>query len=306
MSMWKANTVILIFLLLIGLSEGKIIVSIPDLKNIAEKISGEEVDSILPSAVDPHFVSLSYPEIRMAENAEIVLLANSELIGFEAEIKSVYGNKCLDFEDYNATILEFSGIGYNPHAYWLLPENALKIAFALKNRLSELHPDKAKYYEENYSKFEKSLDNAKNDAEKLIKGMENFNFVAMDPHSAYAISALGLKVFLAFPEDISLSASEIQNLKKLEKCILVIPDYQENTKLGEIARQIAKNVGCGISRVKVVSDLSIESQLISNAFSISNPIYLNSETNVWFYVLSLISVLEAIALVVLWQSRRKI
>lgn len=304
--MRKANTAVLILLLLIGLSEGKIIVSIPDLKNIAEKISGEEVESILPSAVDPHFVSLSYQELRMAENAEIVLLANSKLIGFEEEIKSAYGNKCLDFEDYNAKILEFSGIGYNPHAYWLLPENALRIAFALKNRLSELHPDKAGYYEENYLNFERSLANAKNDAEKLTKGMENFNFVAMDPHSAYAVSALGLKVSLAFPEDISLSASEIQNLKKLEKCILVIPDYQENTKLGEIAKQIAKNVGCGVSKVKVVSDLNIESQLISNAFSISNPIYLSSEDNIWLYILSLIAVIEAVALVVLWQSKRKI
>ncbi|MEM2086376.1 MAG: zinc ABC transporter substrate-binding protein [Archaeoglobaceae archaeon] len=306
MSMWKANTVVLIFLILLGSSEGKIIVSIPDLKNIAEKISGEEVESILPSAVDPHFFSFSYQDLKKLENAEVILLANSNLIGFETEIKRICGKKCLDFEDYNATILEFTGIGYNPHAYWLMPENALKIAFALKNKLVELHPDKLREYESNYLKFEDSLANAKRDAEKLTERMKDSNFIAIDPHSAYVVSGLGLKVSLAFPEDVTLSASEIQSLKRFEKCILVIPDYQEDTKLGEISKQIAKEVGCGISKVKVVSDLSFESQLVSNAFSISNPIYLDSGERIWFYLLSLVAVLEAVALAVLWQSKRKI
>ncbi|MCS7129885.1 MAG: zinc ABC transporter substrate-binding protein [Archaeoglobaceae archaeon] len=303
--MRKTNTGLLILLLLICLGEAKIIVSIPELENLAERISGEEVESILPSAVDPHFFSLSYQDLRKVQNAKLVLLANSELIEFEAEIKKICGNKCLDFADYNATIFEFPGIGYNKHAYWLLPENILKIALAIKNKLVEIDPEKMEYYSANYREFERSLMNAKKDAEKLVKELKDFDLIAIDPHSAYAISALGLNVSIAFPEEISLSAMEIQNLKRFEKCIIVIPDYQEKTKVGEIAKQIAREVGCGIAKVKVVSELSFESQLISNAFSLSNPIYLTSEYDYWKQILSLIVVLETIALVVLWRSRRK-
>lgn len=304
--MRKAHSVILILLLLIVCSEGKIVVSIPDLKSVAERISGEEVETVLPATVDPHFYSISYQDLRKVENAEIVLLANSAVLGFESELKGICKNRCLDFEDYNALILEFPGIGYNPHAYWLLPENTLKIALALKNKLKELYPEKAEYYEKRYLEFESSVSSAKKDVEKLVRNVKSFDFIAIDPHAAYALSALGLKVSIAFPEEIGVSVSEIRKLTQFEKCILAVPDYQIETKVGEIAKNIAREAKCGIAKIKVVSDLSFESQLISNAYSVSNPIYLTFESNNWCKIISIVAVLEAIALVILWQSKRKI
>lgn len=303
MSVWKAYTLVLI-LLLIGLAEGKILVSIPELKSLAERISGEEVESLIPSSVDPHYVSISYRELKKVEEAEVVLLANSWLIPFEAELKQNC-LRCLDFENYNATLLEFPGIGKNPHAYWLLPENALKIANALKKKLSEIEPKRAEELERNYEDFKKSLELAEKDAKKLVSNVKDYEFIAMDPHTAYAVSALGLKVSYAFPEEIAPSAFEIENLKA-EKCVFVIADYQEESKLGEIAKQMAVEKGCGIAKVKVISELSFESQLLANAVSLSNPQFEAKGENSLIYLLSLIAVCEAIALVVLWRLRRRI
>ncbi|MCX7999586.1 MAG: zinc ABC transporter substrate-binding protein [Leptospiraceae bacterium] len=303
--MRKTNTIFLILLFIIGCSEAKIIVSIPDLKNIAERISGEEVESVLPSSVDPHYASISYKELKELENAEIVLLANSELIGFEAEIKNICGDRCLDFKDYNANLFDFRGIGYNPHAYWLLPENALKIALTLKNKLIELHPEKYEEYNKNYEDFRKSVEIAENLAEEIVSKVQNYDFIAMDPHTAYAISALQLKVSMAFPEDLTPAMREIGEVKE-GKCIVVIAEYQEKTKIEEIAKQIAMEKKCGISKVKILSDMSFEAQLVSNSVLLSNPVYLSSEDYSLFYLILIIAVVEAIALVVLWQSRRKI
>lgn len=303
--MRKTHTAFLILLLISGFAEAKIFVSIPDLEKIAEKISGEDVESILPSAIDPHVFSLSYQEIKKLQNADMLILANSRLIGFEAEIKNICEGKCLDFEDYNATLFEFPGVGHNPHAYWLLPENALKIAFAIKNKLSELYPEKASLFNRNYEELKEDVERAQINAKKIVSKVRDYSYVAMDPHSAYAISALGLKVAFVFPEEVSPSGLEIQGLRELEKCVIVIADYQEGTKLGEIAEEIAKESGCGFTKVNVISDLDFDAQLLTNAVLLANPTFKGSEGNEILYLLSLIVVLEAVALVILWRSRRK-
>ncbi|MDK2876666.1 MAG: zinc/manganese transport system substrate-binding protein [Archaeoglobaceae archaeon] len=306
MPMRKAYTFSLIFLVvLFSSADAKILVSIPELESIAERISGEEVESLIPPAVDPHLASIGYQELSRLEDAEIVLLANSKLIEFESKIKQSYAEKCLDFEDYNVTLLEFAGIGENPHAYWLFPGNALNMAFALKERLAEIHPEMAEEFEKNYESFKKAIELAEKDAEKIVSKVRDYSFVAMDPHTAYAISALGLKVSFVFPEEITPSAEEIRRIKQFENCVLVIADYQGGTKIGEMAKQIAKESKCGIAKVKVVSDLSYESLLISNAVALANPSFIESEEDWILYLLMLVVVAEALAMVVIWQSRRR-
>lgn len=300
----RKDYTILLILFFISIADARIIVSIPELKSIAERISGEEVDCLIKSPVDPHYVSIGYQELRELENAEVILLANSELIEFESKIKENYEEKCLDFKDYNATILEFAGIGENPHAYWLLPKNALNIANALKKRLAEIHPEKAGEFEKNYEDFKKAIELAKRDAEKIVSKFKDHSFVAMDPHVAYAISALSLRVSLAFPEEITPSAEELQRIKHFERCVLVIADYQEGTKIAEMAKQIAEESKCGIAKVKIVSDLSYESLLIVNAVALANPSFMEHEED-WVPYLLMLVVLEALALVALWRSRRK-
>jgi len=302
--MRKAYTVILI--LLISAADARILVSIPELEGIAERISGEDAESLIGSQVDPHYASISYQELKKIEDAEVVLLANSKLIEFESKIRQVCGEKCLDFEDYNATLQEFPGIGENPHAYWLLPKNALNIALALKNRLAEIHPERAGEFEKNYRNFKKAIELAEKDARKIVSDVKDYSFVAMDPHAAYAISALGLKVSLAFPEEVTPSAEELKGIDRLRNCVLVIAEYQEGTKVEEIAKQIAKESKCGIAKVKVVSNLNFETMLIANAVSLANPLFSESENEWLLYLLSLVVLVESVALVVLWQSKRRI
>ncbi|MEM0202535.1 MAG: zinc ABC transporter substrate-binding protein [Archaeoglobaceae archaeon] len=300
--MWKAHTIVLM-LLLIPIANASVVVSIPDLKGIVERIYGEGVESIAPANVDPHLFSLTSKDLQKARNAKLLILANSEILEFEEKIKGL-APETLDFRDYEAKILSFPGIGENYHAYWLLPENAIKIASKVKERLSEIYPDKRELYEQNFERFTSSLRLATRDAEKIVDKVRDYDFIAMDPHTAYAISALNLSVSFAFPEEMSPGAVELRNLS-LKRCVVAIADYQKGTKIEEMAVKIAEEKRCGIAVLKVVSDLSPESVLIYNAVSLSNPEHKeNGDYAVYF--LTLVAVVEAIIIVALWRSKRKI
>ncbi|MEM0350731.1 MAG: zinc ABC transporter substrate-binding protein [Archaeoglobaceae archaeon] len=294
--MWKTYTLVLI---LFSVANAGIVVSIPDLKPLVEEIYGESVESILPSNVDPHMFSLSYRDLEMAKKAKMLILANSKLLGFEEELKGLC-NETLDFEDYEATILSFPGIGKNYHAYWLYPENGVKIALKVKEKLSSIFPENAEKYEKNFERFVHHLSKTERDAEKIVSKVKNYDFIAMDPHVAYAISALKLNVSFVFPEEISPSILEIP--KKRGNCILVMAEYQKGTKLEEVAKKLASEMECGISVIDVLSNISYESRLVLNAARLSNPQIVEREGFI-VYLLGAITVFEAVVIAILWRLR---
>lgn len=118
-----------------------IVVTIPDFKPIAEAIAGDdfEVVSLIPPGSDPHSFTLSVEDVEKLGSADVIVLANSNFFDFEAKIAEEFGN-VVDFDDYNATLLDFPGYPSNPHGYWMLPENAIRIAKAIKDRLEERYP----------------------------------------------------------------------------------------------------------------------------------------------------------------------
>lgn len=297
--MWKAYTVALT--LLAALADASVVVSIPDLKNIVERIYDGEVECIAPSNVDPHLFSLTSRDLQKAKEAKLLVLANSGILEFEERLKDL-ATEVLDFEDYEAEILSFPGIGENYHAYWLLPENAMRIASKVKEKLSEIYPEKKEVYEQNFLAFKASLEIAKRDAEKIVENVKDRDYIAMDPHTAYAISALNLSISFAFPEDVAPSALELRNLSS-KSCVVAIAEYQRGTKIEEMALKIANEKGCGIAVLKVISDLTPESMLIYNAAILSNLEEGEKGENVLLHILALVAVAEAVAIVVLWRLK---
>ncbi len=299
--MWKAYT----FLLIIYLAEAGIVVSIPDLKPIVEEIYEEKVEFVLPAHADPHLYSPSREDFEKVTGSELCILANSEIISFEAEIKRFCKNS-LDFSDYNVTILSFPGIGENYHAYWLYPENAIKIAEKVKDRLIEIQPEKEEFYKKRFERFVEEVGKAKADAEYIVRTVKHYDFIAMDPHTAYAVAALKLNTSFVFPEEVPPSLKEIP--KKKGNCIVVIAEYQKGTKLEDIGRELAKELNCGFSAIDVMTEIRYSSKLISNAAKLSNPEFKNEgdAVSLALGVLGSLAFIEALVIVALWRSWRKI
>ncbi len=149
-----------------------------DLKSITEAIGGDKVkvDTLARGYQDPHFVDAKPSFMIKAKNADLFIRIGLELeIGYEELI--IDGSRNTKIRIGTPGHLDASeGVGLlevptttkvdrsmgdvhpmgNPH-YWVDPENVKIVAYNIANRLSELSPESAAYFQENLASFDKKM-----------------------------------------------------------------------------------------------------------------------------------------------------
>lgn len=161
-----------------------ILTTTEDLRSIAQAVGGDrvKVESLAKGYQDPHFVDAKPSFMMKAKNADLFIVVGLELeIGYEELIINGSRNKRIRI-DQPGYLDVSEGVGLlevptttkvdrsmgdvhpmgNPH-YWLDPENVKIVARNIANRLSELSPDNAVYFQENLASFDKKMD------EKMIE-----------------------------------------------------------------------------------------------------------------------------------------
>ena len=172
-----------ILLALSGIAYGRDVISVltttEDLKSVTEAIGGDKVkaDSLARGYQDPHFVDAKPSFMIRAKNADLFIRVGLELeIGYEDLI--IDGSRNQKIKIGQPGHLDASeGVGLlevptttkvdrsmgdvhpmgNPH-YWLDPENMRIVARNISNRLSELSPESAGYFQRNLAAFDKKMD----------------------------------------------------------------------------------------------------------------------------------------------------
>lgn len=171
-------------LLLAGVANAKlnVVTTTSDLASITNEVGGERVtvQSIARGFQDPHFVEAKPSFLMLLRTADLL-----EIIGLDLEMswlpplldqsrnaKIQPGNPgYLDASSHveildrptgpvNRSMGDVHPAG-NPH-YWLDPGNAIRIAMAVKDRLSQLDPQGATYYDARLQSFKKRLIDANN------------------------------------------------------------------------------------------------------------------------------------------------
>ncbi|MBZ5528547.1 MAG: metal ABC transporter substrate-binding protein [Acidobacteriia bacterium] len=158
----------------------KIMTATADLASIAQEIGGDraEVESIARGYQDPHFVDAKPSFLLKLRKADLLIVVGLELeIGWLPPLIQQSGNPKIQvaapgYFDASrfARILEIphgqvtraEGDVHpqgNPH-YWLDPDNGLRIAKAIQDKLSEMHPADAAYFAQRYAAFEQKLKQA--------------------------------------------------------------------------------------------------------------------------------------------------
>ncbi|MET1125141.1 MAG: zinc ABC transporter substrate-binding protein [Archaeoglobaceae archaeon] len=300
--MWKGNTAI-ILLLLIQPATAYVVVTIPDLESVASAVCGCEVFSL--SVADPHSYSLSASDYELLQNAELIVLANSRLLGFERKIKEEFEN-VLDVEDYGIEFEDCAGYEDNPHGYWMRPENVIAIARAIKNELSRLHPERAAEYEENFESFRSLVEKA-SEAAREIAGIEGKKFVALVPAMCYVVSSLGGEVeSVLFSEAATLSTPELEEVKRMlksgEVAAIVAPEFARNMRGGSLAESLAAETGSEVVYVEFSTEKDYVVKLLENAaeFEVKRCV----ATDNWLVIaLSVTCLAEAFTLVYLGVRR---
>ena len=151
-----------------------------DLAALTQEVGGDRVSiqAIAKGYQDPHFVDAKPTFLLMLQKADLVVSVGLQLeLGWLPPLVSLCGNArvqpgasgYLDASQF-AEILELpSGpvsraqgdvhpLG-NPH-YWLDPETGRRVARGIANKLAQLRPEDAQYFEQRYQSFSQRLTEA--------------------------------------------------------------------------------------------------------------------------------------------------
>src|SRR5438128_4392231 len=151
-----------------------------DLAALAQEIGGDKVDveSIARGYQDPHFVEAKPSFLLKLRRADLLIVVGLELeIGWLPPLITQSTNPKIQvgapgYFDASrfARILEMPTGAVtraegdvhpqgNPH-YWLDPDNGLRVAKGIADKLSEMHPGDAAYFAQRYAEFEQKLKQA--------------------------------------------------------------------------------------------------------------------------------------------------
>lgn len=258
----RAILLLLIWFILLPSAAGiNVVVSIADFGAIAKEIGGNDVNVsvILPPGADPHSFSVTKEVVDEIKEADLIILANSALLSYERNIKESYDKEYLDFDDYEGVeLFDFDGIEKNPHGYWLYANNSISIARAIAEKLAEIEPEKAEYFNASLKNFEERMKEAWRMANDVAeqKNLKGKKFVAAVPGVCYIGRNVGMEADkIMFAEGTSLlNAREMEEIKeklrKGEYVAIVVPEFLKNAKAGEVARQLAMETNASIVYVK--------------------------------------------------------
>ena len=157
-----------------------VVTATTDLAALVQEIGGDrvEVDSIARGYQDPHFVEAKPSFLLKLRKTDLLVIVGLELeIGWLPPLIQQSGNpkiqvgapgyldasrfaKILEIPTGQVTRAEgdVHPLG-NPH-YWLDPENGLRIAKGIQNKLSEMRSSDADYFAQRYTAFEQRLKQA--------------------------------------------------------------------------------------------------------------------------------------------------
>lgn len=107
----------------------------------------------------------------------------------------------------------------NPYYYLGIPEYKIML-YNAKSALQEKDPANRDYYEENYNKLVKSIDELKSNFDKNTKGIDKYTFVLENRKLEYFFKGVGIS-FKVLPEKVSLEDYVKDNNLNIKDTIFV-------------------------------------------------------------------------------------
>src|ERR1043166_207125 len=167
-----------------------VVTATTDLAALAQEVGGDRisVESIAKGYQDPHFVEPKPSFLLKLRQADLLIVVGLQLeIGWLPPLITQSGNSriqvsapgYLDASQF-AEILEIpTGVVTramgdvhplgNPH-YWLDPDNGRRIAHGLAQKMGELDPTDAPYFQQRFQDFDKPLTAAEQSWDNQMKG----------------------------------------------------------------------------------------------------------------------------------------
>jgi zinc/manganese transport system substrate-binding protein len=155
----------------------KVVTATTDLASLAQEVGGDriEVESIARGYQDPHFVEAKPSFLLKLRQADLLIVVGLQLeIGWLPPLITQSGNPriqvgangYLDASEFAEILEKPTGVITraqgdvhpfgNPH-YWLDPENGRRVAQGIANKLGEMRPQDAAYFQQRFQDFSQRL-----------------------------------------------------------------------------------------------------------------------------------------------------
>src|SRR6266404_9496015 len=239
-----------------------------DLASLAQEVGGDRVDveSIARGYQDPHFVEAKPSFLLKLRHADLLVVVGLDLeIGWLPPLITQSGNPkiqpasagYLDASQF-AEILEkpegpvsramgdVHPLG-NPH-YWLDPDNGRRIAKGISNRLAEMDPADAAYFQQRFQDFDKRLTAAEQNWENQMKpyrGRKAITYHLSWPNFAkhFGLDVVGyIEPRPGIPPTPSHTIELVQLMKRENVKLLLIEPYFDSKTPNSIGSQTGAQV----------------------------------------------------------------
>lgn len=273
----------------------KVYASVYPMYDFAKKIAGDKLDveMLMPQGTEPHGWEPDTDTIKNLENADMLIyngagleewtdkvidsLSNKNLKVVEASegvelIKSSHDHEEEEHDheavennhNHEAHEEDHEHEGHHhgpmdPHV-WTSPKNAKIEMENIKNAFCELDKENADYYESNYEKYAKMLDELDAKYKEKLGDLPNKTIVVS--HEAYGylckdygLNQLGIKGVNAETEPDAKKMAEIINYVKENKITTIFTEELIDPKVSKI---IADETGCVVKVLSPIEGLSEE------------------------------------------------
>lgn len=241
-------------------------VSVGSLAGIVEEIGGSLVSTtvLLEQESNPHAFILTPQILAIADNADLLVLTGH--YEWEKELANQTATPFVslhddiaweDYEDYGAEyspmpggIVDEDSPDGNPHAYWLLPRNAIAIANATRAALKILNGTLGNNWDANFASFVDKIENLQLLISELdsIHKFSQLHAIVVTPAEAYVAEAFGIQCDAVLQvEDITISGAmllEVQSALRNGSAQLILgSDVAQFQAGGEFAYQLQADYG---------------------------------------------------------------
>jgi ABC-type Zn uptake system ZnuABC Zn-binding protein ZnuA len=246
----------------------QIMTATTDLAALAQEVGGDkvEVESVARGYQDPHFVDAKPSFLLKLKRADLLIVVGLELeIGWLPPLINQSTNpkiqvgapgyfdasrlaKILEIPTGQVTRAEgdVHPLG-NPH-YWLDPENGLRIAKGIADKLSQMRPGDAAYFEQRYSDFEQRLKQADQkwlEAMKPYAGRKIVTYHRSWPNFAehFNLNVVGyVEPRPGIPPSPQHTVELIQQMKRDNIKVIVVEPYFDLKTPNSVARETGGQV----------------------------------------------------------------
>src|SRR6266852_2021396 len=249
-------------------SKLNVITATTDLAALAQEVGGDHIDveSIARGYQDPHFVEAKPSFFRNLRGADLPVVIGLNLrIAWLPPLITQSGNPkiqvsapgYLDASQF-AEILEIPTTQVtramgdvhplgNPH-YWLDPQNGLRIARGIQQKLAELRPGDAAYFAQRYESFRQRLENEDKkwlEEMKPLRGLKVVTYHRSWPNFAkhFGIEVMGyVEPRPGIPPSPANTVELIQLMKREKVKLILVEPYFDLKTPNAIARETGAQV----------------------------------------------------------------